>query len=80
MFGYGYLTFVGALLAYLLWFRGLSRLSPVAVSSLGLLSPATAVVLGWVLLGQKLGGTAMIGLAVVLGSVLTLQLKLQEAK
>jgi probable blue pigment (indigoidine) exporter len=50
------------------------------VSSLGLLSPATAVVLGWILLGQKLGDTAMVGLAVVLGSVLTLQLKLQEAK
>ena len=80
LLGYGYLTFVGALVAYLLWFRGLSRLSPVAVSSLGLLSPATAVVLGWALLGQKLGGTAMIGLAVVLGSVLTLQLKLQESK
>jgi probable blue pigment (indigoidine) exporter len=78
--GYAYLTFVGALVAYLLWFRGLSRLSPVAVSSLGLLSPATAVVLGWALLGQKLGGTAMFGLAVVLGSVLTLQFKLQEAK
>lgn len=80
LLGYGYLTLVGALVAYLLWFRGLSRLSPVAVSSLGLLSPATAVVLGWALLGQKLGGTAMLGLAVVLGSVLTLQLKLQEAK
>jgi probable blue pigment (indigoidine) exporter len=45
-----------------------------------LLSPATAVLLGWALLGQALGGTALAGLAVVLGSVLTLQLKLQEAK
>jgi probable blue pigment (indigoidine) exporter len=78
--GYGYLCLVGALLAYLLWFRGLTRLSPVAVSSLGLLSPATAVLLGWALLGQRLGATALAGLAVVLGSVLTLQLKMQEAK
>jgi probable blue pigment (indigoidine) exporter len=38
------------------------------------------VLLGWALLGQALGGTALAGLAVVLGSVLTLQLKLQEAK
>lgn len=78
--GYAYLSLVGALLAYLLWFRGLTRLSPVAVSSLGLLSPATAVVLGWAILGQALGGTALAGLAVVLGSVLTLQLKMQETK
>ena len=36
---YAYLSVVGALLAYALWFRGIARLSPVAVSSLGLLSP-----------------------------------------
>lgn len=71
--GYAYLSLFGALLAYLLWFRGVARLSPVAVSSLGLLSPLTAVVLGWALLGQALGGIALLGLAAVLGSVLAIQ-------
>ncbi|MDX1252076.1 MAG: EamA family transporter [Gammaproteobacteria bacterium] len=32
--GYAYLSIVGTLLAYALWFRGIRRLSPVAVSSL----------------------------------------------
>ena len=44
--GYAYLCLVGAVLAYGLFFRGLARLSPAAVSSLGLLSPVSAFVLG----------------------------------
>ncbi|MFN3810024.1 MAG: EamA family transporter [Roseateles asaccharophilus] len=71
--GYAYLSLAGALLAYVLWFRGLARLSPVAVSALGLLSPVTAVLLGWALLGQALHGAALWGLMLVLGSVLVVQ-------
>ena len=63
----------GALLAYALWFRGIARLTPVAVSSLGLLSPLTAVVLGWVLLGQAIRGFAFVGLAMVFASILAVQ-------
>lgn len=71
--GYLYLCLAGALLAYALWFRGIARLSPVAVASLGLLSPVTAVVLGWVLLSQAMSATALVGLSVVLASVLVVQ-------
>ncbi|QIY77898.1 EamA family transporter [Chromobacterium violaceum] len=71
--GYAYLALFGALLAYLLWFRGIARLSPVAVSSLGLLSPLTAVILGWALLGQALSAQSLLGMAVVLASVLAVQ-------
>ena len=35
---------------------GIGRLSPVAVSAMSLLSPVTAVVLGWIFLGQKIRG------------------------
>jgi probable blue pigment (indigoidine) exporter len=70
---YAYLCLAGALLAYALWFRGIARLSPVAVSSLGLLSPLMAVVLGWVLLGQAMTGWSMLGLLLVLASVLAVQ-------
>lgn len=70
---YGYLSLVGAMAAYVLWFRGVARLSPVAVSSLGLLSPLTAVVLGWALLGQRLDGISLLGMAIVLASILTVQ-------
>ena len=70
---YAYLCLAGALLAYALWFRGIAHLSPVAVSSLGLLSPLTAVVLGWVLLGQAMSGLSFFGLFIVLTSVLAVQ-------
>lgn len=70
---YAYLSIVGALLAYALWFRGIARLSPVAVSSLGLLSPLMAVVLGWGLLGQSMTGLSLVGLLMVLGSILAVQ-------
>ncbi len=71
--GYAYLSLAGALLAYALWFRGIARLSPVAVSSLGLLSPLVAVVLGWALLGQAMSGLSLAGLATVLASILAVQ-------
>ncbi|PCR46374.1 EamA family transporter, partial [Klebsiella pneumoniae] len=35
---------------------------PVAVSAMSLLSPVTAVVLGWIFLGQKIRGMALMGL------------------
>lgn len=70
---YAYLSGAGALLAYTLWFRGLHRLPPVAVSALGLLSPVTAVVLGWVLLDQAVGGVSLLGMAMVLAGILAVQ-------
>lgn len=70
---YAYLCLAGALLAYALWFRGVARLPTVAVASLGLLSPLSAVVLGWALLDQSMTGTALLGLVVVLVSVFAVQ-------
>lgn len=71
---YAYLSLAGALLAYASWFRGITRLPPVAVASLGLLSPLTALLLGWIVLGQSMSSTAMVGLVLVLASILALQL------
>lgn len=70
---YTYLSLAGAFVAYALWFRGISRLPSVAVASLGLLSPLTAVALGWVVLSQEISGIAFIGLFIVLVSVLVVQ-------
>lgn len=70
---YAYLSLAGALLAYALWFRGVARLPTVAVASLGLLSPLTAVVLGWALLSQSITGLALCGLVLALASVLVVQ-------
>jgi probable blue pigment (indigoidine) exporter len=66
--GFLYLGLSSAL-TYVLWFRGISRLEPSAVSSLGFLSPTTAVLLGWVLLGQALSPAQLAGVAIVLASV-----------
>ena len=71
--GYAYLCLVGAVLAYGLFFRGLARLSPAAVSSLGLLSPVSAFVLGWLFLGQALDARSMVGLVLALVSIAGIQ-------
>lgn len=70
---YIYLSLGGALLAYVLWFRGVLGLPVVAVASLGLLSPLTAVFLGWWLLSQSISGTAFLGFIIVFISVLAVQ-------
>lgn len=75
---YSYLSLAGALLAYFLWFKGIKMLPPVAVASLGLLSPITAVFLGWALLGQNINGVALAGLLIVLISVLIVQWKTSQ--
>ncbi len=71
--GYAYLCLVGAVLAYGLFFRGLARLSPAVVSSLGLLSPVSAFVLGWLFLGQGLDWRGAVGLVLALVSIAGVQ-------
>ena len=60
---------IGAALTYMLWFRGIARLESAVVSSLGFLSPVTAVLLGWLFLGQTLTPVQRIGVALVIGSI-----------
>lgn len=64
-----WLGLIGAAATYWLWFRGLARLEPGTVSMLGLMSPVTAVVLGWAALGQGLTPLQGIGAAIVLWSI-----------
>ncbi|MFD8382450.1 EamA family transporter [Streptomyces sp. NPDC059679] len=71
--GYGYLSLVGAALAYTLWFRGIRALSPTDVTFLGLLSPLVATVLGWLALGQRLTAWQALGGAVVLAAMVMAQ-------
>lgn len=64
-----WLSLIGAAATYALWFRGIARIEPGAVSMLGMMSPVTAVVLGWVVLGQTLSPLQALGAVVVLTSV-----------
>lgn len=69
LLGLVYLGLIGAALTYALWFRGLARIAPPVVSTLGFLSPLTAVVLGWAVLGQTLSPSQSAGALTVLVSV-----------
>ncbi len=67
--GLTWLGVVGAAVTYAIWFRGVARIEPGAVSMLGMMSPVTAVLLGWLVLSQSLSPVQMLGAAIVLGSV-----------
>lgn len=69
LIGLAWLGLVGAALTYVLWFRGIARLEPSVVASLGFLSPVTAILLGWAFLGQTLTGPQVVGVALVLGGI-----------
>ncbi len=69
LLGYAWLGIVGGLAAYVLWFRGISRLPVASVAVLGLLSPLVAATLGAVLLDQALGAVQLVGFALALASI-----------
>ena len=69
LIGLAWLGLVGAALTYVLWFRGIARLEPGVVASLGFLSPVTAIVLGWMALGQTLTAVQVAGVVLVLGGI-----------
>lgn len=73
-FGYLWLGLVGGLLAYVLWFRGVTSLPVTSVAVLGLLSPMVAALLGSVLLGQTLGPVELTGFALALAAIVAGQL------
>ncbi|EQD86138.1 ABC transporter permease [Saccharopolyspora erythraea D] len=72
--GYLWLGLVGGLVAYVLWFRGVTALPVTSVAVLGLLSPLVAAVLGAVLLGQALGPVQLVGFALSLAAIVAGQL------
>ncbi|RSS57827.1 EamA family transporter [Streptomyces sp. WAC06614] len=72
--GYLWLGLVGGLLAYVLWFRGITALPVGAVAVLVLLSPLVAAVLGAVLLDQTLGPVQLLGFVLALAAIVGGQL------
>ncbi|MFC3984261.1 EamA family transporter [Streptosporangium jomthongense] len=72
--GYLWLGLVGGLLAYALWFHGITVLPVTSVAVLALLSPLVAAVLGVVLLGQTLGPVQLAGFGLSLAAIVAGQL------
>jgi len=66
--GLAYLGVVTTGLAYWVWFHGVRRVG-VSVSFLVLLSPLTAILLGTLLAGERLGAIQLVGVGVVFASV-----------
>ncbi len=71
--GFAYLTLVNTALAYYLWLRGLDRLPARNVAFLALVSPVVAVLVGAVVLGERLGALQVVGVLVALGSLVLAQ-------
>ncbi|MFD1156360.1 EamA family transporter [Roseovarius aestuarii] len=78
--GIAYLGLIGAALTYVLWFRGISRMEPSAISSLGFLSPVTALLLGWWALDQHLNHLQILGFVTVLAGIWISQLAVREPR
>ncbi|MCQ0025023.1 EamA family transporter [Streptomyces somaliensis DSM 40738] len=76
--GFAYLSLVGALIAYVLWFRGLARLPALVVSFLSFASPLCATLLGHLFLGQSLGPLQILGAAAVVGAVVLAQPRVRK--
>ena len=56
-------------MSYGLWFRGIAKLTPASISTLGFLSPLMAVILGWLLLEQHLTSIQVMAVGLVLFSI-----------
>lgn len=69
LLGYGYLSLIGAILGYFLWFRGIEKLPPVTVSFLGFLSSVSACFLGYLILNQTLTWPQLLGALIILFSI-----------
>ncbi|MEW2067695.1 EamA family transporter [Streptomyces sp. NPDC007346] len=71
--GFAYLSLVGALLAYAVWFRGIERLPALTVSLLGFASPLAATILGFLFLREGLSLIQGVGAVAVVAAVLLAQ-------
>ncbi|WP_203292225.1 DMT family transporter [Maricaulis parjimensis] len=68
--GLAWLGLIGAAASYALWFRGVARIEPSAVSVLGFLSPLTAVLLGWWVLEESFTLLQALGAVLVFAAIL----------
>ncbi|MFT4087816.1 MAG: EamA family transporter [Gordonia sp. (in: high G+C Gram-positive bacteria)] len=78
--GYAWLTAIGALVAYSIWFAGIRRLPVVPTVLLALLSPLVATVLGVAIDGERLTAVQALGFATALTAMVAGQLPAQRKK
>ncbi|EKO3894514.1 EamA family transporter [Vibrio metschnikovii] len=67
--GYTYLSLIGGVFGYFVWFRGIEKLNPVTTSFLGFLSSVSACFLGYIFLGQSFTQLQIVGSVAIIVSV-----------
>jgi probable blue pigment (indigoidine) exporter len=67
--GFAYLSLTATALAYVLWFNGIRKLPTQAPPLLGLSAPVTGATMGWLILGQSLSPTQLLGFAVTMTAI-----------
>ena len=67
--GFAYLSVVATAGAFLLWFNGVRGLPVAAPPLLGLAAPVTGAALGWLLLGESMSATQLVGFGVTIGAI-----------
>ncbi|TMP35610.1 EamA family transporter [Pseudoalteromonas rubra] len=72
LLGYGYLSLIGALLAYLIWFKAIEQLPVFSISFVSFASPLSAALLGYFMLDETLTPSQLFGAgAIVLAIVIS---------
>ncbi|WP_119395482.1 EamA family transporter [Salinibius halmophilus] len=72
--GFAYLSIIGALVAYALWFRGIEKLASLSVSLLALLSPLSAALIGFIVLNQGFSPLQLCGALIIIAAIVLAQL------
>lgn len=74
-----YTTLVPGLLATWVWFELVGRIGTVRASTFHFLNPFFGVIVAWILLGETLGLMDVVGVFVIAGGILAVQLSKQPA-
>lgn len=67
--GFAYLSLAATGGAFLVWFNGIRRLPPTAPPLLGLAAPVTGAAMGWIVLGEALSATQLVGFVVTVSAI-----------
>jgi probable blue pigment (indigoidine) exporter len=71
--GFAYLSIIGTLFAYVIWFRGIERLPAISVSFLAFASPLVAAILGFIALGESFNVTQILGSVAIIAALVLVQ-------
>ena len=73
-----YLAIVGTMLAYSAYMYALSRIRITTMSLYTYVNPVVAVILGWLVLGERLTSVSIAGIAIILGGTVLVQASRNE--